>query len=133
MGKNNINLTKSIVQVFKFGLVGLLNTMVTYILYIILLNKFQYSLAYSISYVVGIVVSYFFNTFFVFKQPITIDRFLKFPIVYLVQYLLNLLLMFVFVNKLFMNEKIVLLMSIVITFPITFLISRYVLKSAKKQ
>lgn len=123
---------KKTIELFKFGLVGLLNTIITYILYLFLLDHFPYSLAYTISYVAGIIISYFFNTIFVFKQSVSLSNFLKFPVVYLVQYLLNLLLMFVVVNKLLINEKIALIISIAVTFPITFVLSKYVLKSKKE-
>ncbi|WP_338554877.1 GtrA family protein [Paenibacillus sp. KS-LC4] len=100
-------------------------------MYLALLNIFNYSLAYSISYIAGIVISYVFNTIFVFKQPVSIKSFLKFPIVYIVQYLLNILLIYLFVEKFHISEKLALIISIFFTFPITYVLSKYVL--IKKQ
>ncbi|WP_169083624.1 GtrA family protein [Paenibacillus sp. PL91] len=117
--------------VIKFGMVGLLNTLITYILYLVLLDHYPYVISYSVSYVAGIFISYFFNTLFVFKQPISLKNLLKFPIIYLVQYLLNLLLMFILVDTLNINEKFSLIISIIVTFPITFILSKYVLKNKK--
>ncbi|OBZ13441.1 polysaccharide synthesis protein GtrA [Bacillus sp. FJAT-26390] len=115
-------------EIIRFIIVGILNTGFTYVLYLILLLYFPYSIAYTISYFLGIIISYLLNTFLVFKQPISIKRIIKFPIIYVVQYLINLLLVFILVDTINMNEKIALLISIAITFPITFILTRYILK-----
>ncbi|MGG4144514.1 GtrA family protein [Paenibacillus algorifonticola] len=118
-------------QIIGFGLVGLLNTVVTYFLYLALLSIFNYSMAYSISYIAGIVISYVFNTLFVFKQPVSIKSFLKFPVVYIVQYLLNLLLIYLFVEQFHISDKLALIISIFFSFPITYVLSKYVLVKKK--
>ncbi|CAM4332478.1 putative flippase GtrA [Paenibacillus endophyticus] len=133
MNTTEKSFVNKIMIIIKFGFIGALNTAFTYLLYLVLLNFFSYSIAYSISYIVGIVFSYFFNSYFVFKIPVSLSNFLRFPIVYVVQYFLNLLLIFVLVDKLLISEQIALLISIVVTFPISFVLSRYVLKGKKNK
>ncbi|NEN84300.1 GtrA family protein [Paenibacillus elgii] len=110
----------------KFLIVGITNTLITYLAYLFLLLFFKYQIAYSISYILGIAFSYILNTIIVFKSSISVKKILFYPIVYIIQYLINVALLSYFVN--YVNEKIAPILIIVITIPITFLLSKFILK-----
>ena len=70
----------------RFVLVGGANTVVTYGLYLLFLRLVSYPKAYTASYVADILISYYLNAQFVFKERLRLGRTLQFPMVYLVQY-----------------------------------------------
>jgi len=128
MIKNNYfkKLTKK--SFIKFIIVGIFNTFLTYCLYIVLLYILSYKIAYTMSYLLGIWISYFLNSFFVFKANINFKKFLKYPIVYIVQYILNIIFLYIFVELLNINDKIAPIILIVISIPVTFTLSKIILK-----
>jgi len=83
-------------QFIKFSLVGVLNTLVFYGIYYLLLRLgFFYVVAATAGTVAGIINSYIFNKLFVFKtKRRSISEVIKFMIVYGVQYLSNILVIF---------------------------------------
>ncbi|MEB3100937.1 GtrA family protein [Ferviditalea candida] len=120
-------------QFIKFIIVGLINTVSTYLLYLIFLKLTSYFWAYSISYILGIIISYFLNTLFVFREKTSLKKFLQFPIVYLVQYLINTFFLYLFVNVLSIRKEISPIIIIVITIPITFLLSKKIIQEKKRK
>lgn len=113
----------------KFIFSGGLNTLVTYVVYLILLNIFSYKLSFTISYILGIVLSYALNRYWVFKTTGTIKRIILFPGIYLIQYLFGLLVAFVWVEIVGLGEKTAPLASIALSIPITFFLTRLLFKS----
>lgn len=118
-------------EFLKFIVSGVLNTLATYLIYLLLLNFIGYSISYTVSYVSGIFISYYLNSLFVFKEKLSLKKFLKYPVVYIVQYLINLFMVFLFVEKLGLSARIVPLVVILITLPITYLLSKLIIKEKK--
>lgn len=113
----------------KFILVGVTNTVVTYIIYLVFLQFFEYNIAYGISYLSGIAISFILNGTYVFKTQLTIVKALKYPIVYIVQYLINFTVLNVLIKYIYINEMIAPLLVIIISIPITFTLSKTILKN----
>ncbi len=104
----------------KFILVGVLNTVLGYTLFGLLIYfKFYYLLALTISHIVGTINSFLWNRFFTFKSQNKISQeILKFVISYSFIYLLNFFLLFLSVSILKLNvyySQIVILIFVVIT------------------
>lgn len=110
---------------------GGVNTLLTYIFYLFLLMLFSYTIAFIISYVSGIIISYFLNSLFVFESKVSLKKAMRFPIVYIVQFSLNLFLLWLLVDILKLQETIAPLVAIVFTIPITYGITKLVLESRK--
>jgi putative flippase GtrA len=109
-------------QFSKFTLVGILNTLVGYVLFFILVGFMNYLLATVVSHFLAVAHSYLWNRYWVFKsQESTLLEFIKFNSVYLLVLLENLILMYVFVGGLFINPKIAALLCL----PVTTLISYF--------
>jgi putative flippase GtrA len=113
----------------RFLLVGVTNTLLSYLLYLLLLIFLTYLPAYSIAYCGGIIVSYFLNVKFVFKKSITFISFLKFPMVYLIQYALGLFILWLLVGEFSISPEFSIIGAVIVTIPVTFLASRFALKS----
>lgn len=111
-----------------FMLVGAFNTVLTWLVYAGLNRLMPYEVSYAISYAVGIVSSYTLNTRWVFRVPMSWKTFLQFPSVYLAQYLLGAVLVYLMVEQVGVPEDFAPLTVLGITIPVTFTISRFILR-----
>lgn len=85
-------------------------------------------LAFTAAYIFGVMLTYYMNSRWVFRVKMSWRSFLQFPSVYVVQYTAGIVLMHILVDKLAFPVDFAPLAVIVITMPITFLLSRFVLK-----
>ena len=115
-------------EAIRFLIAGAINTVVTYALYFVLLLWWPYALAYTASYVVGIVLSYWLSTRFVFRVQGSAKRFATFPIVYAVQYGVGLAVLHAAITVFNVPQRLAMLASIAVSVPLTFVLSRFVLK-----
>lgn len=116
-------------EAIRFLVGGVLNAAVSYGTYLLLLHWLSYEVAYAISYVIGIVVSYVFNAVYVFRQPMRWRSALRYPLVYLLQFLLGLALLKLLIGGLHISAWLAPLMVAVLTIPVTFLASRFILRT----
>lgn len=109
---------------FRFLVWGAINTLVGYVVYVILLQFLPYLVSYTIAYVFGIFLSYFLNSKMVFKQELNLRKALKYPVVYVVQYLIGVISMYVFVQVFHVNKLYAPALVVLLTVPATFFLSR---------
>ena len=112
-----------------FVLIGGFNTVLTGALYIHLNGYMPYQAAFATTYVIGISLSYWLNSRFVFRVPMTWKKFLQFPLVYLAQFVLGEILLHLFVEILGVAENIAPFLIPFVTLPVTFVSSRLILKT----
>lgn len=112
---------------FRFLVAGALNTAVGYGMYLALNLMFDYRAAYTLSFAFGIVLSYLFNSIYVFRQPLHWKRLAIYPMVYVMQYLVGLLAIWIFVAKLRLPEAFAPIAAVAINIPLTFIATRYIL------
>ncbi|MBP2028329.1 putative flippase GtrA [Acetoanaerobium pronyense] len=85
----------------KFAIVGVSNTAISFLVYVVLVKlSIYYILASIISYIAGILNSYILNTAFVFKEKKTKKNLFMFSSVYLSALLINLSLLYIMVDVL---------------------------------
>jgi putative flippase GtrA len=112
----------------RFVLVGGLNTLLGYALYAFFLLFLAYTIAYTASYVLGIFISYYLNTRFVFRMSFDWKKALQYPAVYVAQYILGVLCLYFLVEFLHVNKLLASPLTIMLTIPATFLMSRFIIK-----
>lgn len=112
----------------RFLVVGCANTVFAYSLYFLLNMWMHYQLAYALAYMAGIFFSYWLNTQWVFRAAMNWRSFFSFPLVYVFQYSMNALLLHVLVEMFDLSEWLSPMLVIVISIPVTFVMSRYVIK-----
>lgn len=110
----------------RFLMSGGTNTVITYLIYLFLLNFLSYQESYTVAYVCGIVLAFFLGRFFVFKSHRGVQSIFLFPIIYLVQYLASMLILWVWVEQLYLSYSVAPLVAILVTVPITYMLSCYV-------
>lgn len=119
---------KSLTDLVKFVIGGVINTAFTFFLYLISQIILPYQVAYAVAFAVGIVFSYWFNAIIVFKTHISWKGFFAFPLVYLVQYLISAMLLGFFVERVGVPQRFAPLIVIALTIPITFVLTRWYLR-----
>jgi putative flippase GtrA len=115
-------------ELVTWVLMGGTNTLVTWLAYLAFDRLWSYEISYSLSYALGIVLAYYMNARWVFRVPMSWRTFLQFPLVYVVQYVSGLGLMYVLIELLLCPEAAAPLAVTAITLPITFVMSKLILK-----
>lgn len=110
----------------RFLIAGAVNTGLTYLLYLGLLLLMPYVWAYSLTYVVGIGLGYAFNAYWVFKKAPSIRSVTIYPLVYGINYLLGVMMLWLFVEWMGVPEKIAPLMAVIVTIPVMYGLTRSV-------
>ncbi len=123
------NYRKMAGEFLRYLVMGGTNTIVAYAIYLLLLQWMRYEIAYSIGYAVGIVMAYALSAVFVFRQPMRKRSAMRFPLVYLAQFLISLGLLRLAVEVIHIPQWLALGFAVVLTIPVTFLLSRWVLHS----
>lgn len=108
---------------------GFLNTLLTYGIYLLLNMFISYQKSYVIAYVTGIVFSYLFNAQIVFNVKKSWKGLMAYPLVYLLQYILAALMLSLMVERLGIPKEIAPLLIIVLLLPLTYLLSKTILKA----
>lgn len=116
-------------EFLRFLIMGGTNTIVAYAIYLVLLNWMRYEFAYTIGYGVGIVMAYTLSAMFVFRKPMRKRSAIRFPLVYVAQFLVSLGLLRLAVEVIHIPQWAALAFAVVLTIPVTFLLSRWVLHS----
>ncbi len=114
----------------KFLLVGFANTAFSGAVYLLLNIILPYKIAYSMAYISGLVFSYILNAKWVFQEKLNKKSFFAFPLAYVPQYVIGLLCLHVLVERFAVSEQLAFLFVVVLSIPITFLMSRYIIKSS---
>ena len=110
----------------RFLISGGANTAATYAVYLAMLLVVGYKTAYTIAYVFGILLAFVVNRLFVFQTHRGWQSAALFPLVYLAQYVVSLAVLWAWVEKLRLPEELAPLVAIIITIPLTYVLSRWV-------
>ena len=111
----------------RFLVAGVTNTVASYALFVLLELVLPYLVAYAIAYVAGFVLSYFLNTRFVFRVEQSWATFLRFPLVYLVQFVLGGAIIVLLVERFAWQPRIAAVLALVVTVPATYVVAKFVL------
>lgn len=103
-----------------------MNTIVTYLLYLLLLNFFSFRISYALAYFSGVLIAFAANRYFVFNTHRGIRSVLLFPLVCVVQFLLGLAIVQIWVDMLGYAEKLAPLVAVVLIIPVTYVLSKAV-------
>jgi putative flippase GtrA len=117
---------------YRFVFWGGVNTLVSYLIYAFLLQFLPYLAAYTVAYILGIFISYFLNSKYVFKQKLSLRKAAQYPLVYLTQYLLGTILLYVLVQVLLINKLVAPALIVLLTIPVTYFLSRRIVEGKPK-
>ena len=127
-----MKLTQTHAEILKFIIVGGINTLNYYVVYLLLLKllHIEYMISHITGFIFAFVISYYLNCYFVYRVKPTWRKFISFPITQLVNVSLQTVLLYVFVSWLNLPAEIAPFAGLVITIPITFILSKWILKDS---
>lgn len=108
----------------KFLVVGVINTTVSYLLFITFIQFTNYSAAYSLSYSIGIITSYILNGVWTFNKSISIKGLITYPVVYASQFLSGWIILKVAVETFKISESEAYILALLVSIPVGFLASK---------
>jgi putative flippase GtrA len=108
--------------------VGLINTGLTYLIYLLLTLVFSYQVAYAITFFIGIALSFFLNAQYVFKTQKSLKKYVLFSFVYIIQYLLSRYTLDFVVEFIGISYLIAPLIVTIALLPVTYLLTKKILK-----
>lgn len=121
-------------EYLKFNIIGMCNFIVSQIVYISLFSifKLNYIIAYTLTSILSMSASYFLNSKITFRQnnycPI---KFSLSALVYVLEYIINMFIIVVLVNKFNFSELIAPILAPIVSTPIVFLMISYIIKRKK--
>lgn len=123
-------------QFIKFGMVGVVNTLNSWLVYYLLLFfNIHYLVANTIAYFASSLIGYFLNKMWVFKkkEQKNLNGLVKYYIVYITSYFLNMMCMYIIVDVLNISDKLAPILVLFVTVPFNFIFSKlWIFKSKNK-
>ncbi|GEP79438.1 GtrA family protein [Staphylococcus carnosus] len=125
-----MKLTKTHFEIIKFIIVGGINTLDYYLVYLILLKGIgiNYMISHITGFIISSIISYYLNCYFVYKVKPTWRKFIQFPFTQVVNMGMQTLLLYVFVQWLHISSVIAPFAGLILTIPVTFIMSKYILR-----
>jgi putative flippase GtrA len=111
----------------RFAIVGLVNTGVYYVSYLLLRLLVHYLVAHLLAILVAMVVSFFLNCLWTFQTRPTWRKFALWPLTNATNYLMTTVGVVLLVEWLRVDQRIAPLIAAAAAIPVTFLLSRKVL------
>ena len=129
---NEKKIKSTAIQFVKFGIVGLSNTLISYLVYALLVYLgLHYLVASIIAFFISVLNSFFWNSRYVFKKEdgakrnvfhALIKTFISYAFTGL---LLQNIFLFVFIDVLYISKYIAPLISLVVTVPLNFIMNKF--------
>lgn len=125
---NNLNNDKYF-RFGKFVIVGVINTLNYYLVYLLLLNvvHFNYLTCHISAFLVSFVISFLLNCYFVYKVKPTWKKFIAFPLTQVVNMSVQTFLLYSFVEWFTLSKVLAPIPALIITIPITYFMTTYIL------
>ena len=101
----------------------------SYGLYLVLLLIVRYEIAYVASYIAGIALAYFVSSRFVFQVAMSPRSAIRFPFVYLIQFIVSFILLRIAVQLVHIPPSIAYAVAVAVTIPLTFSLSRWIMRA----
>lgn len=119
-------------EFITFAIVGVINTATYYAFYLFGLKRLglAYMIAHFGAVILSMVISFFLNSYVTYKVKPTLKKFLVYPVTQLVNIVVTAVLLYILVDGLHVNSSIAPLGALIITVPVTFVVTGKVLKAA---
>jgi putative flippase GtrA len=114
-------------QILTFALVGVVNTMTYYGLYLLFLIRLPYLAAHILAFVLSMAGSFFLNARFTYRTRPTWRKFLLFPLTNATNFLVTTAGVYVIVDVLHAGNRFAPLLASGAAIPVTFVVSRTIM------
>ena len=123
--KNFWNIVK---QFIKFGIVGVSNTLISLLIYYVLIYfKINYIVANTVGFIVSVLNAYYWNNRYVFKKSDNgnLKPLIKTFASYGTTFILSTILLVIMIDYLKISELIAPILNLIVTIPLNFLLNKF--------
>ncbi|CUU48079.1 MULTISPECIES: GtrA family protein [Clostridium] len=120
--------TKEFVTFLIIGLINTFNGTVFSYIYSSFLNE---NIAFIVGYISGLIISYLLNSLITFKEKLQLNKFIKFAISYIPNFIIQNIVVVIVFNFMGLNKLIAYLLAAIIGVPITFILMKFFAFSKK--
>ncbi|MCW1928845.1 GtrA family protein [Bhargavaea beijingensis] len=120
-------------QFLRFLIVGGINTVNYYLLYLLFLHplSFSYLISHILAFFISFIVSYFLNCYFVYRVRPTWSKLFKFPLTQIFNMSIQTFIIFLVVDFWGLSATVAPLLAVVVTVPFTYWVTKIVLVDKK--
>ncbi|WP_159651021.1 GtrA family protein [Vibrio atypicus] len=121
-------------RIVKYGSVGLINTIISYLIFYTLVSLgIHYLLASTVSFILGTVFSYIMNSNYTFSMYKSFRKFTKFFIITLISLSCSLILLYFLKNLVGFDVLLAQVIVVIVRFPIVYLLMKRIVFSRAQQ
>ncbi|MFF8596196.1 GtrA family protein [Streptomyces sp. NPDC015220] len=114
-------------QILTFAVVGVVNTLTYYLLYLLFLVRLPYLAAHVLAFLISMVGSFFLNARFTYRIRPTWRKFLLFPLTNATNFVITTAGVYVIVDVLHAGSRFAPLLASAAAIPVTFVVSRMIM------
>lgn len=114
--------TKEFVTFLIIGVINTFNGTVFSYIYSSFLNE---NIAFIVGYISGLIISYLLNSLITFKEKLQLNKFIKFALSYLPNFIIQNVVVIIVFNLMGLNKLIAYLLAAIIGVPITFILMKF--------
>ena len=118
---------QSLGEMIRFSIVGVLVTVIHYVVYWLLLLVIDVNIAWTAGYIAGFVFNYYMSAYFIFRSKTNVKNGAGFSGAHIVNYLLQMVLLNVFI-KIGLSPSMAPVGVYAVSLPVNFLLVRFVFK-----
>ena len=113
------------IQFIMFVFIGVINTFNGVIFSYIYSSFLNENIAFIFGYISGLVISYILNSYVTFKEKLEFNKFIKFAISYIPNFIIQNIVVFIVFNMMGLHKLIAYGLAAVIGVPITFVFMKF--------
>ncbi|UZP02460.1 GtrA family protein [Clostridium botulinum] len=112
-------------QFFIFVTIGIINTFIGVVFSYIFSSFLNENLAFIVGYICGLLVSYLLNSFFTFRENLVLNKFIKFSISYIPNFIIQNIVVLIVFNVMGLHKLIAYVLAAIIGVPVTFVLMKF--------
>ncbi|MGN2337770.1 GtrA family protein [Clostridium cagae] len=112
-------------QFFIFVTIGIINTFIGVVFSYIFSSFLNENIAFVVGYICGLFVSYLLNSFFTFKEILDFNKFVKFAISYIPNFIIQNIVVLIVFNMIGLHKLIAYVLAAIIGVPVTFVLMKF--------
>lgn len=117
-----IFLNKEFILFIIIGVINTFNGVIFSFIYSSLLNE---NVAFILGYISGLIISYLLNSYITFKEKIFFNKFIKFTVSYIPNFLIQNIVVIITLNILGLHKLIAYCLAAIIGIPVTFILLKF--------
>ncbi len=116
---------ETVFELFRFGIVGIVSTVLHYVIYWVLQHRIEVNIAYTIGYILSFLANYWLSAHFTFHRQVSVKNGIGFGGAHAVNYMLHIVLLNFFL-WLGLSNEVAPLGVFAVAIPVNFILVRFV-------